>query len=313
MTSIRGQAASVPLKMNYAYAPLELSGKYRCRCEDFIVEEQSLPPTHDGEHEYLVIEKRGCNTLWVARCLADYAGIPLMAVGYAGRKDRHAVTTQAFTVKPSAPGQVDWSRLVKPGFAIKAQTKTKKKLRPGDHHGNRFILVLREVAGDLSARLEKISSEGFPNYFGPQRFGHGGINLAAVDSMFEGRRVSRVERSFLLSVARGQLFNEYLSRALGTRGWMNVSATEVGPLYGRSRDPQLGESALDERSRKWLVGLARFKVSASLRAMRVIPDAVGWEKVSEGQWRLDFALPPGSYATCLLRELLDAREGELGE
>ena len=125
--------------------------------------------------------------------------------------------------------------------------------------------------------------------------------------------MSRVERSFLLSVARGQLFNEYLSRTLGTTGWMNVSATDVGPLYGRSRDPQLGESALDERSRKWLVGLARLRVSASLRAMRVIPDAVGWEKVSEGQWRLDFALPPGSYATCLLRELLDAKEGELGE
>ena len=92
-----------------------------------------------------------------------------------------------------------------------------------------------------------------------------------------------------------------------------MSATDVGPLYGRSRDPQLGESGLDERSRQWLLGLARFKVSASLRAMRVVPEALSWEKVSDRQWRLDFVLPPGSYATSLLRELLDAKEGEGGE
>ena len=313
MTLFDGQAVTVPQAMNYAYAPLNVTGKYRCRCDDFIVVEQSLPPTHEGEHDHLVIEKRGCNTEWVARCLADYAGVPPMAVGYAGRKDRHALTTQAFTVRPSAPEQIDWSGLKTPGFVIQAHTKTRKKLRPGDHHGNRFALVLREVTGDLSTRIEKIASEGFPNYFGPQRFGRGGMNLMAVDSLFEGRSVQRRERSFLLSVARAQLFNEYLSRTLETLGWEHVSATDVGPLYGRSRDPQLGESALDERSRQWLLGLARFKVSASFRAMRVIPDAVSWEQISDEQWRLDFALPPGSYATSLLRELLDAIEGEGSE
>ena len=313
MTSFDGQLVSVPPAMNHAYAPLNVTGKYRCRCEDFIVVEQSLPPTHVGEHDHLLIEKRGCNTEWVARRLAEYAGVPPVAVGYAGRKDRHGVTTQAFTVRPSAAAQVDWSHFEASGFAIKALTKTQKKLRPGDHHGNRFDLVLREVTGDLSARLEKIASEGFPNYFGPQRFGHDGMNLMAVGSLFEGRRVPRRERSFLLSVARAQMFNEYLSRTLGAVGWEHVSATDVGPLYGRSRDPQLGESGLDERSRHWFLGLARFKVSASLRAMRVVPEALSWEKVSEGQWRLDFVLPPGSYATCLLRELCDVKEGEGGE
>ena len=313
MTLFDGQTSFAPLAMNYAYAPPNVTGKYRCRCDDFIVVEQSIPPTHEGEHDHLVIEKRGCNTEWVARCLADYADVPPMAVGHAGRKDRHAVTTQAFTVRPSAPFQIDWSGLKAPGFAIKAHTKTRKKLRPGDHHGNRFTLVLKEVTGDLSARLELIASEGFPNYFGPQRFGRGGMNLKAVDRLFEGGRVPRRERSFLLSVARAQLFNEYLSRTLETLGWEHLSATDVGPLYGRSRNPQLGESALDERSRQWLLGLARFKVSASFRAMRVIPDAVSWEQISDEQWRLDFALPPGSYATSLLRELLDAIECEGGE
>jgi tRNA(Glu) U13 pseudouridine synthase TruD len=47
--------------------------------------------------------------------------------------------------------------------------------------------------------------------------------------------------------------------------------------------------------------------------MRVVPEALSWEKVSDRQWRLDFVLPPGSYATSLLRELLDAKEGEGGE
>ena len=128
MTSVDRQMASVSSAMNHAYTRLNVTGKYRCRCEDFIVVEQSLPPTHEGEHDHLVIEKQGCNTEWVARCLADYAGVPPVAVGYAGRKDRHAVTTQAFTVRPSAAAQVDWSHFETSGFAIKALTKTQKKL-----------------------------------------------------------------------------------------------------------------------------------------------------------------------------------------
>ena len=46
MTLFDGQAASLPQEMNYAYAPLNITGKYRCRCDDFIVVEQvSLPHT----------------------------------------------------------------------------------------------------------------------------------------------------------------------------------------------------------------------------------------------------------------------------
>jgi len=56
MTLFDGQAVTVPQAMNYAYAPLNVTGKYRCRCDDFIVVEQSLPPTHEGEHDHLVIE-----------------------------------------------------------------------------------------------------------------------------------------------------------------------------------------------------------------------------------------------------------------
>lgn len=54
--------------------------------------------TGEGEHLLLLIRKRGANTVHVAKLLAKWAGLPEMAVSYAGMKDRHAVTTQRFSV-----------------------------------------------------------------------------------------------------------------------------------------------------------------------------------------------------------------------
>src|SRR4051794_11937890 len=67
--------------------------------EDFEVEEvPAYEPSGEGDHLFLWVEKTGQDTAWVARALGRAAGVPESDVGYAGLKDRQAVTRQYFSV-----------------------------------------------------------------------------------------------------------------------------------------------------------------------------------------------------------------------
>src|SRR5262249_317226 len=163
-----------------------------------------------GEHVLLWVEKRGANTDWVARELAKFAGVPAVAVGYAGLKDRHAVTRQTFSVQLAGRPGPDWSTFPHAEGKVLAATRHSRKLKRGALRGNRFVLTLRDVQGDRTAAeqvLQQIAARGVPNYFGEQRFGREGDNVLQARAMFGGRRVERDKRSFLLSAARAQIFN----------------------------------------------------------------------------------------------------------
>ena len=146
--------------------------------EDFIVTELPLqPPSGEGEHIWLDIEKNGANTAFVAQQLADAASVQERDVGYAGLKDRHAITRQWFSIYLPKGETPDLTQLQHPEFKVLSQSRHVKKLRPGDLQGNRFRIVLRDVTGDrdaLEANLKAVASQGVPNYFGAQRFGHDG-------------------------------------------------------------------------------------------------------------------------------------------
>ena len=87
----------IPLPLAFG-APL-LTARIRTTPDDFQVDElPAFEASGEGEHLLLHIRKRGANTVHVAKVLAKWAGLPEMAVSYAGMKDRHAVTTQRFSV-----------------------------------------------------------------------------------------------------------------------------------------------------------------------------------------------------------------------
>ncbi len=84
-------------------APLG-TGRLRAEPEDFVVDEDlGFAPSGAGAHVLVRVRKRGANTEWVAREIARHAGCRPGDVGFAGLKDRHAVTTQWFSV-PSPRG-----------------------------------------------------------------------------------------------------------------------------------------------------------------------------------------------------------------
>lgn len=199
--------------------------RIRTSPEDFVVEEVlGFTPSGAGEHWWLTVKKRGRNTQEVADTLARFAGVPGVAVGFAGLKDRQAVTTQTFTVQVPGKAVPDWQQLADETLQFMCVERHDRKLRRGTLKGNRFAITLRDVVGDpteLTRRVELVAARGVPNYFGEQRFGREARNLERADAMLSGRmrRVRRNDRSLWLSAARSHLFNRVLSARVRANCW----------------------------------------------------------------------------------------------
>jgi len=328
-----------------------LQARIRQSPEDFVVEEvDAFAPSGAGEHLLLAVEKRALNTAFVARCIAQWAGVGEQAVGYAGIKDRHALTRQRFTVQlpgrePPPLDQLGFDDAAT-GEALRVlhAARHSRKLPRGALAGNRFVLVLRGVEGAraaIDARLEAIRDRGVPNAFGEQRFGHGGGNIAKALAMFDGRRVRREERSMLLSAARSELFNQVLGarvaaghwdRGIDGEVWMldgsrsvfgpqahdpeldaRLAAFDIhptAPLWGRGELRSQGDAracelaAVDDPvSRLLRAGLEAAGLRQERRATRLRIQDLAWTWLPEAALRLEFALPPGAYATSVLSEL----------
>lgn len=212
------------MTLPYVTADLPGSGGYLKACpEDFRVDE--LPaylPSGSGTHLYLQVEKRGRTTPEVVRSLARLLAVPERDAGYAGLKDRQAVTTQWLSFPVSR--DPDPASLGGEGYRVLEVSRHGNKLRPGHSRGNRFSVVVRD--GNLDrARVcaQALAERGFPNFFGPQRFGAEGKNADLGRSLILGRtlesNVRRAQRDrFLrrlgLSAFQSLLFNRWLAQRL---------------------------------------------------------------------------------------------------
>ena len=327
-----------------AYGAAPLMGLMRSEPEDFHVEEiLGYDADGEGEHALLWVEKRGANTDWVARELARFAGVPPLNVGYAGLKDRHAVTRQAFTVQLAGKPDPDWSTFPHTEVKVLASTRHKRKLKRGALRGNRFVLTVRQVTGDRARAeevLHEIATRGLPNYFGEQRFGREGGNLAQARAMFAGRRVDRDKRSILLSTARSHIFNSVLAVRVergvwdspldgeiwslaGSRSWFGPEAFNEtlaarlaqgdihpsGPLWGDGEPPTAAEAGALEREvatqfDDLVRGLSAARMEQERRPLRLLPQELRWRWLDNDALELAFELPAGAYATVVVRELV---------
>ncbi len=311
--------------------------------EDFKVEERPLY-TFDGSggHVYLLIEKRLCTTDEVARSLARALGVPRRDVGYAGRKDRVALTRQWFSVPQHvAAGLETWRR---DGARIVARDRHGEKLRVGQLAANRFRLVVREVeeavGREAQACLGRLIEHGMPNRFGRQRFGRDGRNVERGAHILRSKRLrgNRQTAWLMISALQSAVFNRVLELRPASLDVLEqgevaiVHATgevflvtepvdpgrlerfeisPTGPIFGTKMLSPRGEAAqLEHRAMadfgvgdpRRLVPPRGLKLFGDRRPLRVQP------KHTAAAWRdgvleLAFELPAGSYATVLLEEL----------
>lgn len=229
----------------------------RSQPEDFQVEEWlGFEADGEGDHLLLQVRKRSANTVWVAKQLARLAGVHPREIGYAGLKDRDAIAVQSFTVPVRSKIGEQWVGTAGEGFEVIAATRHRRKLKRGALRGNGFTIVLREYRGEretLDARLQRIAREGVPNYFGPQRFGRNGHNIAAALRWFESNQPphDRFERSFAISAARSALFNAVLAQRVREGTWNQVLAGDLANLDGSGSvfAVEQPDEVLEQRSR----------------------------------------------------------------
>ncbi len=223
----------------YAYSQAAGRAVFKQSPADFIVQESlSFEPEGEGNQAFLYIEKTNTNTEWLARQLARFAGIELKEVGYAGLKDRQAVSSQWFSVKLEGVAIPDWDEFLLDGVRILKKTWHRKKLKRGAIKNNQFKITLRDIKGisaqELQQRVEQIAQQGVPNYFGRQRFGHDYNNLQRAARWFNRdiKIKKRIEKSMVLSAARSMVFNQMLSERINQLGWNTLSEGEVMMLNG---------------------------------------------------------------------------------
>jgi tRNA pseudouridine13 synthase len=200
-------------------------GVLRASDEDFRVEElPAYEPAGEGDHVFAWIEKRDLTTPAAVDGLARVLGVRAPDVGWAGMKDRHAVTFQWLSLPPPCTPEAVLAAQV-PGVVVHQAVRHRHKLRTGHLRGNRFVVRVRDTevpAEDAAARARAVlaalaRAPGAPNWYGAQRFGAGGDNADQGLALLLGQRGGKShgrQKRFLISALQSALFNEYLRQRL---------------------------------------------------------------------------------------------------
>lgn len=323
----------------YPYGTPVARGLLKQSALDFEVDEEfDFTPDGAGEHLWIRVEKQGLDTPELIRRVARDAGLEPRRIGYSGLKDRRALTRQWLSLH--LPGAAAADRLGDgDGYRVLARARHRRKLRIGSHRGNRFRVRLRAVTDfgeSARAQLARIDAEGWANYFGRQRFGRRGDNVAQALDGLARKRLPRRRRGLLISALRSFLFNQILSRRIASGHWEAPLDGDVFMLRGSH---SVFDAALDDaiaarfRALDISPAIALYGVDLEARtgpadaiARRVYDDfgdiVAALEQVgARAQWRasrapaedldyrydanagvleLEVRLPAGSYLTSLL-------------
>jgi tRNA pseudouridine13 synthase len=327
---------------------INASGVIRSKPKDFVVTEKNdLEFTESGEHLWMRVEKTSSNTAWVATQIASACKVPARQVGFAGQKDRHAVTQQWFSVQLPKIRDVNIiSEKLTDEVKIIESHWHQSKIKKGQLKGNEFQIIIRDVKGDIDSinnNIESIKAQGVPNYFGPQRFGNGMGNLQKAEDWFDHKiKVNNKNlRSLLISTARSHLFNLILAERLRQHVWNKTIEGDILQLDGSHSWFPATDASEDELSTRldsfdihitaalwgentvqsssacanletaialeypiYQKGFEKYRVNQDRRSMRVIPGEFShqWQN---NQLALKFTLPPGAFATGVIREILE--------
>ena len=165
-----------------------IDGRIKKFPEDFVVEEiingkictigysiferiRDLIPKERKDFLHLTLVKKNWNTYDAIKKIADKLHISQSRIGYAGRKDRDAITSQRISIFNVDISDVKKIRIK--DIILKDFEYSDKRIHLGDHDGNRFTILIRNIVNPekVEGILRKVEEEGFKNYFGEQRFG----------------------------------------------------------------------------------------------------------------------------------------------
>ena len=326
-----------------------IGGSLKAIPEHFQVEEV-LPytPCGEGEHVFVKLRRAGWNTVDAAAALGEVFELKGADIGWGGRKDKNAVTTQTFSLRlpMDLPLAEVETRLRSLPFEVIELQRHGNKLKTGHVAANRFRIVVSGPGPEADARAAAIAaalkSGGVPNYYGEQRFGHGFRNLDRAAALVRRRKAYGKKEAFMVSVLQSALFNCWLTERIQSGQFKTLLQGDVvrktdtgglfivedldealqrfeagriaytGPIYGYKMMSAAG--AAGDREKELL---GRFGLSAdAFKPLR----ATGSRRAATIHLddltihpipqgvEFTFTLPAGAYATTVMREFIRSPE-----
>lgn len=206
-----------------------IAGTIKAVPEHFQVEE-IMPYTAcgEGEHVFVTLRRKAWNTADVANALKEAFSLRAADVGWGGRKDKTAVTTQTFSLHLPLSmrlGAIEQILDSMP-FDILAIQRHRNKIKTGHVAANRFKIIVSQPVPDAWIKAQAIADVlkryGAANYYGEQRFGWQMRNLDRAQQLIQKGRAGRSKTDqFMISAVQSALFNVWLKQRIES-GLFNV-------------------------------------------------------------------------------------------
>lgn len=187
--------------------------------DDFVVNEVPLYEfSNEGEHLILKLRKKDLATWDAIEILANYLKCSTREFGYAGLKDKNAMTVQHISIHRKYEDAL--KSFSHENIKILETTYHNNKIKIGHLKGNNFFIRLKRVGLVEKQKIEeafsKIAVFGMPNYFGFQRFGIDGENYKKGKQIVEGtlKERNRNLNQMFINAYQSYLFNAWLSKRI---------------------------------------------------------------------------------------------------
>ncbi len=226
----------------FAYSHSPINVYFSKNSKDFVVSEIPLYEfSGKGEHLVLKVRKKDLTTWQMLKAISEQSGVKVKEIGYAGLKDKAGMTIQYISLPKKFEKEIEKFKHEK--IKILEKTYHDNKIKVGHLKGNRFFIRLKKVSKvdveKLKNVLALIEREGFPNYFGYQRFGNDKENFLIGREILEGKRKERNKkmRNFFISAYQSHLFNLWLSRRVEiNRFFASFDVKELSDVFDFPKD-----------------------------------------------------------------------------
>ena len=303
--------------------------------EDFIVKEVSvIEPGMEGNFSYFIMKKKDINTIDAVQRIADFLKLPNKHIGFAGNKDKKAVTEQYISVPAGHEKRL--AGFKSKGIELEFAGKGQHRISLGDLKGNNFEIISREC----SREPRKLGS--FINYFGEQRFSENNIKMGRYILKGKLEKAAMINRekevlehlrkypkdyvgalkklpkkllTLYINAYQSYLWNmavkEYLKKA-GKDGFdkdLSVEVIGFGTEFKHSRIKEIYRYIIDKEKiilRDFIVRrMPELSSEGDTRKVSVEPENLKIERIDKKTYKLSFFLPKGCYATELIRQMFE--------
>ncbi len=161
-----------------------IGGAIKREPEDFLVEEVTPDgivlgiggsqrfEDEPGDYTHFTLEKNNWDTMRAVKAIARACGVSHKRLKYAGTKDRRSISAQRVSAWKVPKEKLEKLRIK--DIMLRDFSTSDSPVNLGTLSGNRFTIVIREVADDADKTVQKTVEQlggRMPNFFGKQRFG----------------------------------------------------------------------------------------------------------------------------------------------